>query len=300
MIQFAILSANQYTSHSHITEHQQSPVLQKGNNFHRARETSVRWGTPVETGQENQGRWRTPSNPSYQWKATEATRETKTSIKSSVLPYAQAKYLGKEAQVMDEQGWLQIIVLVLLISSPLGGPYTNTGHFSALISCYISLPHSEINHLESWCGSVTLIKLCFAPESCICSVCTVCKLYKLQEKLISVIQISAQLLKLTVNTNYTASFQCCWEAPHTKHVTKFTEVDTKTRKNKLENITDNRSQGNFAQKNKLSPKLINSSWLLFRVKHFCGVCLALFAAVTAPLAAFSYHRTLGKIKVNVL
>lgn len=169
-------------------------------------------------GQENQGRWWTSSNPSYQWKATEATRETKTSIKFSGLPYAQAKYLGKVGQVMDEQGWLH--VLVLQISSPLG-LYTNTGHFSALI-CYRSLPRSEINHLESWCGSVTLIKLCFAPESCICTVCTVCKLYKLQEKLISVIQISAQLLKLTVNTNYTESFQCCWEAPHTKHVTKFT------------------------------------------------------------------------------
>lgn len=163
-----------------------------------------------------------------------------------------SQYLGKVCQVMDEQGWLQIIVLVLLTSSPLG-PYTNTGHFSALICCYRSLPHSETNHLESWCGSVTLIKLCFAPESCICSVCTVCKLYKLQEKLISVIQISAQLLKLTVNTNYTESFQCCWEAPHTKHVTKFTEVDTKTRKNKLENITDNRSQGNFAQKTLTQP-----------------------------------------------
>lgn len=156
---------------------------------------------------------------------------------------------------MDEQGWLQIIVLVLLISSPLG-PYTNAGHFSALICCYRSLPRSEINHLESWCGSVTLIKLCFAPESCICSVCTVCKLYKLQEKLISVIQISAQLLKLTVNTNYTESFQCCWKAPHTKHVTKFTEVDTKTRENKLENITDNSSQGNFAQKTNSHPTLI--------------------------------------------
>lgn len=156
---------------------------------------------------------------------------------------------------MDEQGWLQITVLVLLISSPLG-PYTNTGHFSALICCYRSLPCSEINHLESWCGSVILIKLCFAPESCICSVCTVCKLYTLQEKLISVIQISVQLLKLTVNTNYTESLQCCWEAPCTKHVTKFTEVDTKTRKNKLENITDNRSQGNFAQKTNSCPTLL--------------------------------------------
>lgn len=155
----------------------------------------------------------------------------------------------------DEQGWFQITVLVLLISSPLG-PCTNTGHFSALICCYWSLPRSGINHLESWCGSVTLIKLCFAPESCICSVCTVCKLYKLQEKLISVIQISAQLLKLTVNTNYTESLQCCWEAPHTKRVTIFTEVDTKTRKNKLENITDNRSQGNFAQKTNSHPTLL--------------------------------------------
>lgn len=199
-------------------------------------------------GQENQSRWWTSSNPSCQWEATEATWETKTSINFSVPPYAQAKYLGKVGQVMDEQGWLQIIVLVLLISNPLG-PYTNTGHFSALICCHRSLPRSEINHLESWCGSVTLIKLCFAPESCICSVCTVCKLYKLQEKLISVIQISAQLLKLTVNTNYTESLQCCWEAPHTKHVTKFTEVDTKTSKNKLWEYYRQPFPGKFCPKN---------------------------------------------------
>lgn len=199
-------------------------------------------------GQENQSRWWTSSNPSCQWEATEATWETKTSINFPVPPYAQAKYLGKVGQVMDEQGWLQIIVLVLLISNPLG-PYTNTGHFSALICCHRSLPRSEINHLESWCGSVTLIKLCFAPESCICSVCTVCKLYKLQEKLISVIQISAQLLKLTVNTNYTESLQCCWEAPHTKHVTKFTEVDTKTSKNKLWEYYRQPFPGKFCPKN---------------------------------------------------
>lgn len=194
---------------------------------------------------------------------------------------------------MDEQGWLQIIVLVLLILSPLG-PYTNTGHFSALICCYRSLPRSEINHLESWCGSVTLIKLCFAPESCICSVCTVCKLYKLQEKLISVIQISAQLLKLTVNTNYTESFQCCWEAPHTKHVTKFIEVDTKTKKNNLENITDNRSQGNLAQKTSSHPTLLILHGY-YSGLNISVVSALLFAAVTAPLAAFSYHLTLGEI-----
>lgn len=194
----------------HWTSTVTSPL--EGKYSQRARETSLSWGTQVEMGQENQGRGWTSYNASHQWEATEAIRETKRSIKFSVLPYAQAKYLGKAGKVMDGQGWLQIIVLVLLISSPLG-PYTNTGHFSALICCYRSLPHSEINHLESWCGSVTLIKLCFAPESCICSVCTVCKLYKLQEKLISVIQISAQLLKLTVNTNYTESLQCCWEAP---------------------------------------------------------------------------------------
>lgn len=130
----------------------------------------------------------------------------------------------------DNWCWLWLSGLFIVISNP-NGVHINSGHFHSL-SCYHRyLQRSQINHLESWCSPVTLIKLCFASESCICSVCTVCKLYKLQEKLISVIQTSAQLLKLTMNTNYPESLPCGWKALHTNHVTKFTEVGTKASEN---------------------------------------------------------------------
>lgn len=61
----------------------------------------------MEMGQKNQGKWGT-SSILYQWEATEGTRQTKSSTKFSVLPYTQAKYLGKVGQAMDEQGWLKI------------------------------------------------------------------------------------------------------------------------------------------------------------------------------------------------
>lgn len=48
--------------------------------------------------------------------------------------------------------------------------------------------------------------------------------------MISVIQISAQLLKLTMNTNYPESLQCGWQALRINHVTKFTEAGTKASK----------------------------------------------------------------------
>lgn len=180
---------------------------------------------------------------------------------------------------------------MILVLSPLGA-YANTGHFSALICCYRSLPCSEINHLESWCSPVTLIKLCFASESCICSVCTVCKLYKLQEKLISVIQISVQLLKLTMNTNYTESLQCGWEALHTKHVTGFTEVDTKKSKNKQREYYRWPLSGSFCQKKSNSHPTL---WILrsyYSGLNISVVSAMLFPAATAPLlplAGFSYH-----------
>lgn len=179
-------------------------------------------------GADHECQWSIPNPFIYPWGATQATRETKASANSSVSPYAQVKYLGEDST--DNWCWLWLSGLFIVISNP-NGVHINSGHFHSLSCYHRSLQRSQINHLESWCIPVTLIKLCFASESCICSVCTVCKLYKLQEKLISVIQTSAQLLKLTMNTNYPESLPCGWKALHTNHVTKFTEVGTKASEN---------------------------------------------------------------------